>query len=207
LKKNYVGKRMQESMIYDRYAGVYDTLLAPLEAAFLGQWRKELIEILPSSGPIIEIGAGTGLNFKYFRNISELVATDISLEMLRHAHNRNPEVKIVRADACRIPFQDDSFTAAIGTLILCSVEDPNEVFTELRRVVRDDGVIVFLEHVRPSGLLGPMFDLLNIATTRLMGDCFNRRTAKLLRDFGFEIIQVEKKAAGAVNLIHCRNRK
>jgi ubiquinone/menaquinone biosynthesis C-methylase UbiE len=207
LKKNWVGKRMQRPMIYDRYAGVYDKLLSPLERAFLSQWRKELIAKLPSVGPIIEIGAGTGLNFKYFSNISELVATDLSLEMLRFARDRNPTVKIVKADACRIPFQDDFFAAAIGTLVLCSVDDPEEVFGELRRVVREDGVIVFLEHVRPSGPLGPMFDLLNIATTRLIGDCFNRRTSKLLKNFGFEIVQVEKKLAGVVNLIHCRNRK
>jgi ubiquinone/menaquinone biosynthesis C-methylase UbiE len=207
LKKYWAGNRMQPPMIYDRYAGAYDRILSPLESAFLSQWRKELIGILPSSGPIIEIGAGTGLNFKYFKNLSDLVATDISIEMLRLAHNRAPGVKIVRADAGRMPFHDDSFSSGIGTLVLCSVEDPQAVFSELRRVVRNNGTLVFLEHVRPSGLMGPIFDLLNMATTRLIGDHFNRRTEKLLCDFGFEMICVKKKLAGIVNLIQCRNRK
>jgi ubiquinone/menaquinone biosynthesis C-methylase UbiE len=198
---------MQALMIYDRFAQGYDRLLAPFEAAFLSEWRKELIDVLPSEGPIIEIGAGTGLNFKHYRDTSEIVATDISLEMLRRANHLNSSVKLVQADACRIPFADDTFNAGIGTLILCSVVEPKRVFTELQRVIRDGGPILFLEHVRPDGILGPLFDFLNIATTSLIDDHFNRRTATLLNEFGFEMVSVEKRLAGIVNLIHCRNVK
>jgi len=194
-------------MIYDRFAQGYDRLLAPFEAAFLSEWRKELIDVLPSEGPIIEIGAGTGLNFKHYRDTSEIVATDISLEMLRRANHLNSSVKLVQADACRIPFADDTFNAGIGTLILCSVVEPQRVFTELKRAIRDGGPILFLEHVRPDGILGPLFDFLNIATTGLIDDHFNRRTATLLNEFGFEMVSVEKRLAGIVNLIHCRNVK
>jgi ubiquinone/menaquinone biosynthesis C-methylase UbiE len=198
---------MQALMIYDRFAQGYDRLLAPFEAAFLSEWRKELIDVLPSEGPIIEIGAGTGLNFKHYRDTSEIVATDISLEMLRRANHLNSSVKLVQADACRIPFADDTFNAGIGTLILCSVVEPQRVFTELKRAIRDGGPILFLEHVRPDGILGPLFDFLNIATTSLIDDHFNRRTATLLNEFGFEMVSVEKRLAGIVNLIHCRNVK
>ena len=198
---------MQSPMIYDRFAGNYDCLLSPFEAAFLREWRKELIDCLPLEGPIIEIGAGTGLNFKHYRDTSEIVATDISLEMLRRANHRDSSVKLVQADACRIPFADDTFNAGIGSLILCSIAEPNTVFMELKRVIRNGGPILFLEHVRPDGILGPLFDVLNIATTKLIEDHFNRRTATLVEEFGFEMVSVEKRLAGIVNLIHCRNVK
>lgn len=198
---------MVATMIYDRSPQVYDRLLSPLENRFLSEWRKEIVGYLPPDGQIIEIGAGTGLNFKHYSDVSHLVATDISLAMLQRAHHRDSQVLLVQTDACRLPFEENSFSSAIGTLILCSVKDPNDVFTELRRVVVDGGPIVFLEHVRPDGLLGPVFDFLNLGTTFLIDDHFNRRTPELLEDFGFELMDVKKKAAGVFNLIHCRNIK
>lgn len=194
-------------MIYDRFAETYDRLLSPLERSLLRRWRRELIDLIPCQGPVLEIGAGTGLNFKHYRNVSDIVATDISLEMLRRAHRREPTMKLVKADASKIPFADDTFESGIGTLILCSVTSPEDVFLELKRVIRNRGTILFLEHVRPDGILGPLFDVMNVATEKLIEDHFNRRTSKLLSDFGFEMVNVKKRLAGVVNLIHCRNVK
>ena len=193
--------------IYDRHPHAYDKLLSPLEKAFLGEWRKQVIGLLPSEGRIIEIGAGTGLNFRHYGNVSDLVATDLSREMLRCAHRRDARVNLVQADACRLPFENDTFSSAVGTLVLCSVREPSETFSELRRVVKTNGRMVFLEHVRPEGILGPVFDALNLATTFLIDDHFNRRTPHLLADFGFEITRVKNMWAGIVNLIECRNKK
>jgi ubiquinone/menaquinone biosynthesis C-methylase UbiE len=194
-------------MIYDRFPEVYDRLLSPIERSFLGRWRIELIKSLPIEGPILEIGAGTGLNFEHYGNGSDITATDLSIAMLRKARGRSSLVKIAQADAENIPFGDDQFSASVGTLILCSVENPNKVFSELKRVVRNGGSILFLEHVRPEGFLGPVFDVLNVATSRLIGDCVNRRTEELLSDFGFDVISVIRKSAGIVKLIHCKNNK
>lgn len=127
--------------------------------------------------------------------------------MLQRAHHRDSHVRLVQTDASRLPFEENSFSSAIGTLILCSVKDPDNVFTELRRVVADGGPIVFLEHVRPEGILGPIFDFMNLGTTFLIDDHINRRTSELLADFGFHVIDVKKKAAGVFNLIQCRNIK
>ena len=198
---------MVAEMIYDRYPQAYDRLLSPFENRFLSEWREEIVSFLPPAGPIIEIGAGTGLNFKHYSDISHLVATDISLAMLRRAHHRDSQVRLVQTDACRLPFEENSFSSAIGTLILCSVKDPNGVFSELRRVVVNGGSIVFLEHVRPEGILGRIFDFMNPGTTFLFDDHINRRTPELLADFGFQVTGLKKKAAGVFNLIQCRNSK
>ena len=193
--------------VYDRFPQAYDRLFSPLEKAFLGDWRKQVIAVLPPEGRVIEIGAGTGLNFRHYENVSELVATDLSREMLSRARRRDSSVRLVQTDASRLPFEDDSFSAAIGTLVLCSVKEPAETFSELRRVVKRNGRMVFLEHVRPEGPLGHVFDVLNVATTLLIDDHCNRRTPNLLRDFGFEVTRVKNMWAGIVNLIECRNIK
>jgi ubiquinone/menaquinone biosynthesis C-methylase UbiE len=111
----------------------------------------------------------------------------------------------VQASAERLPFQTDSFDAAFATLVFCSLAAPKEAFDELRRVVRPGGRIILLEHVRPQGLLGYVFDLLNILTVALFDDHFNRRTAEEAALSGLEMIRVERRALGIVNLIVCRN--
>ena len=80
-------------------------------------------------------------------------------------------------------------------------------FAELKRIVRPDGKIVLLEHVRPGGLPGYVFDFLNIFTVAFMEDHFNRRTAKLAESSGLKLLDVRPKAFGIVNLIVCRNDK
>ena len=110
------------------------------------------------------------------------------------------------ADAQELPFPADSFDAAFATLVFCSIPDPNKALTELRRVLKPGGTVILLEHVRPPGPLGRIFDLLNYVTSFLFEDYFNRETAKIVEMAGFDIIEVRKKARGIVNLIICGNR-
>ena len=51
--------------IYDRLAGSYDRAIAPLEKRFLARWRAEALRELPPDSRILEVGAGTGLNFPF----------------------------------------------------------------------------------------------------------------------------------------------
>ncbi len=76
-------------------------------------------------------------------------------------------------------------------------------FHELRRVIKPGGRVVLLEHVRPSGVLGPVFDAINVLSLAVAEDHFNRETAKLATDAGLTIVEVRRKLAGIVNLIVC----
>lgn len=113
-------------------------------------------------------------------------------------------VQLLQNRAEDLPFEDDSFDGAFATLVFCSVESPARGFAELRRVVRPGGTVVLLEHVRPGGILGPLFDLLNVLTVRLFDDHVNRRTAKLVSEAGLEVVSVKSRLFGVVNLIKCR---
>jgi ubiquinone/menaquinone biosynthesis C-methylase UbiE len=117
---------------------------------------------------------------------------------------RPPGIQLLQNRAEHLPFQTHSFDGAFATLVFCSVESPTEAFAELRRVVRPGGTVVLLEHVRPGGLLGPLFDLLNVFTTRLFDDHVNRRTAKMVSEAGLEVVDVKSRLLGIINLIKCR---
>lgn len=192
---------------YDRVAAHYDRAIGPLERRLLARLRAETFKALPDGSRLLEVGAGTGLNFPYYPYVACGVATELSREMIRHAQakSRPARVHLVQNSVESLPFSDASFDAACATLLFCSVASPAAAFAELRRVVRPGGTIALLEHVRPRGPLGYLFDLLNVFTSRLFDDHFNRRTSEEARRAGLRTLRVERRALGIFNIIICEN--
>ncbi len=191
---------------YDEIAPHYDAAIRPFERWFMAKLRAATLQQLPPEARILEIGAGTGMNFVYYPDNALGVATEPSREMLRIAgeKQRPRGLRLLQSCAETLPFQTGSFDAAFATLVFCSVQSPARALAELRRVVRPGGTIVLLDHVRPGGLLGPIFDLLNLITVPLFDDHFNRRTVDEAKAAGLELKKVEKHLLGIINLIACR---
>jgi len=192
--------------VYDDVAGRYDAAMRPLERWFLSRLRKQVFSNLPSKGRVLELGAGTGANFCYYSDDVTGAATEPSGEMLNIARTkaRPDQLQLVQSRAEHLPFGQNTFDAALATLVLCSVESVDQAFGELRRVVKPGGRLVLLDHVRPGGVLGPVFDILNLITSALLADHFNRRTAQAAQAAGFEVIRLERRMLGVINLIVCR---
>lgn len=190
-------------MIYDKFATNYDKALAPFEKWFLEKWRKETLSHLSKNSKILEIGAGTGINFKHYPECQQAFASEISIKMLEIAKSKSNSIKLIQTDAQKLPFPDNSFDAAFATLVFCSIPNPKKAFAELQRVLKAKDKVILLEHVRPNGLLGYLFDVINIFTVALFEDCFNRETAKIAEESGLRIIKIKKKAFGIVQLIIC----
>jgi len=172
---------------------------------FLAELRRKALDKLPPNALTLELGAGTGLNFRYYRSQARGVATEPSREMIRlaAAKRRPQEVGLIQSCAEEIPFADATFDAAFATLVFCSVVSPQRTLAELKRVLKPGGVVVLLEHVRPPSVLGHVFDLLNVVTVPLFGDHLNRRTAAAVREAGFQSTTVERRVAGIINFITC----
>jgi ubiquinone/menaquinone biosynthesis C-methylase UbiE len=192
-----------DEMIYDKFAGRYDEAFAPFEKRFLARWRAETLAYLPENARLLEIGAGTGANFRFYPDCKQAAAAEISFKMLEFARRKTDFIELVQTDAENLPFFEDSFDAAFATLVFCSIPNPQRAFGELKRVVKENGRIILLEHVRPKGAPGYFFDFLNIFTTAFFADNFNRNTACLAAESGLKILEVKEKAFGVVNLIVC----
>jgi ubiquinone/menaquinone biosynthesis C-methylase UbiE len=190
-------------VIYDKFAARYDRAIAPLERRFLSRWREETLSRLPADSTILEIGAGTGLNFRFYPECRSAVASEISCEMLKLAKTRTASIDLIQADAQSLPFGANTFDAAFATLVFCSIPEPDKAFAEIIRILRPNGRLVLLEHVRPNGLPGYLFDFINLFTVAFMEDHFNRRTAVLAEAAGLKIVEIRTKAFGIVNLIVC----
>ncbi len=193
---------------YDRVAARYDRLIRPLERWGLQRLRAAALGELSEGVHLLEVGAGTGANFRFYPPRSRGVASEPSSEMLNIAREKRDRatksVRLVQARAEQLPFADRAFDAACATLVFCSVASPSRGFAELRRVVRAGGTVVLLEHVRPAGVLGYVFDALNRLTVALFEDHFNRRTADEARRAGLHLVRVEKHLFGIVQIIVCR---
>jgi ubiquinone/menaquinone biosynthesis C-methylase UbiE len=187
--------------VYDHIAKYYDTAFRPLERLFLASARKETIACLPKNATILEVGAGTGANFRHYPKCRHGVASELSIEMLGHALPKATGITLVQADAQYLPFPANHFDAAFATLVFCSIPDPSLAFAELIRVVQPGGRVVLLEHVRPSGILGYVFDALSKLTVAMFDDHFNRRTADTAERAGLRVVEVRRKLFGVVNLI------
>lgn len=191
---------------YDAVAAHYDGVMRPLERWLLARLRVKVFAALPKDGRLLEVGAGTGANFAFYPKGTCATSSELSFNMLKLARGKDRRVSshLVQNCAEELPFADDSFDAAVATLVFCSVTSPQDAFAELRRVVRGGGTIALLEHVRPNGLLGYLFDALSLVTVAVFDDHFSRRTADNARRAGLDVIRVEPHALGIVNVIVCR---
>lgn len=191
---------------YDDIAPHYDNAMRPLDRWFLARLRATTLRYLPEDARVLELGAGTGLNFVFYPTNARGVATEPSSGMLdiARAKQRPDGVRLIQSCAEHLPFKNNSFDAAFATLVFCSLARPAAAFRELRRVVKPGGTVILLEHVRPAGLLGPVFDLLNLITVPLFDDHFNRRTAEEAQADGLELVKVGRSLLGIINLIECR---
>ncbi len=196
-----------ERQVYDRLAAGYDRAMGPLERRWLRRLRAAAAAELPAGGLVLEVGAGTGANFPFHPEGARVACVEPSGEMLARAASKEGRpggTWLVQAPAERLPFADDTFDAALATLVFCSVASPAAVFAELRRVVRTGGVVSLVEHVRPRGALGYAFDALSLLTVPLFEDHFNRRTADVARRAGLRVERVEEHLLGALQRIVCR---
>jgi ubiquinone/menaquinone biosynthesis C-methylase UbiE len=133
------------------FAAVYDRMLSGTERAGLAEKRHALLG--RAHGAVVEVGAGTGLNLAHYPNaVDELVLIEPEEPMARRLERRVRasaiNASVIRAPAESIPLPDASFDVAVCTLVLCTVRDVGRTLAELRRVLKSDGRLLFLEHVR-----------------------------------------------------------
>ena len=97
---------------------------------------------------------------------------------------------MLQAPADRIPLPDGSVDTVVCTLVLCTVHDLDATLTEIRRLLRPDGRLLFIEHVaaEPGSRLRRWQDRLERPWRRLAHGCHtNRDTEGALRNAGFAL--------------------
>jgi ubiquinone/menaquinone biosynthesis C-methylase UbiE len=168
---------------------LYDLFMVPLEAGGIARLRRRIIP--RADGKVLEVGAGTGVNLKYydFLNVSSLTVSDHEPGRLLRKRAFSCGAEVAEAEVTQLPFEDSSFDTLVFTLLFCSVEDPKAGLKEIKRVVKPGGKIIFIEHVLGcSRLTQRIQHSLTPFWRRISGNChLNRETYELISDSGFTI--------------------
>jgi ubiquinone/menaquinone biosynthesis C-methylase UbiE len=133
------------------FAAFYDSVISGSEKAGLREMRRELLS--SAQGTTIDLGAGTGANLDLYPDqVEELILCEPGPHMARRLRARveaSPRrAEVVEAPAENLPFATGSVDTAVFTLVLCTVPDPRAALAEVERVLRPQGRLLFLEHVR-----------------------------------------------------------
>ncbi len=173
-------------------AVLYDPFLWLGEIA--GMRRSRHVLLAEARGRVVEIGAGTGLNIAHYSDaVDELVLTEpepgMRRKLARRVEGLGRTPPIFDATAERLPLADASVDTVVSTLVLCTVDDPEGALREIARVLRPDGRLLFIEHVRASSRsLAAWQDRLVRPWRAFAGGCVcNRPTLELMRACGFTV--------------------
>jgi ubiquinone/menaquinone biosynthesis C-methylase UbiE len=162
----------------------------------LTKYRRTVIAA--ARGRVLEIGVGSGLNLPLYGKDVELVyGIDPSPKLLAIARRRAEAspvpVELHLGSATAIPLADNDVDTVVMTWTLCSISDPLAALREMRRVLRPNGQLCFVEHgLSPEPGVEHWQHLITPAWRRIAGGChLDRKIDELIRLAGFDLTNLQ----------------
>jgi len=177
----------------------YDRIVLPRVitcACGSGQVLKRRAELVPlARGAVFELGCGGGLNLQFYDPSAMTSYAGIDpheglLDRTRAAAlGQGLSVDLRKGVGEAIPFPDRSFDTVVCTFTLCSVDNPDAVLSEMRRILRPRGRALFLEHGRsPDTGIAKWQDRIEPVWKHIAGGChLTRPIGSAFRGAGFEV--------------------
>lgn len=181
------------------FTRAYEVIAALGERAGLGDLRSGVLA--EAGGRLLIVGLGPGHDLDHLPEaVTSVVALEPSASMreaarprVQAATRRGVEIDVLDARAESIPLPDASVDAVLVAYVLCSVQEPGAALAEIRRVLRPEGTLHVLEHVRarPGSWLRGVQRLVGPCWPRLAGGCrVDRDTGALLEASGFDLSEI-----------------
>jgi ubiquinone/menaquinone biosynthesis C-methylase UbiE len=187
------------------FAAIYDRMTRRGEKLTMGRLRSELVA--NARGRTLEIGAGTGANIPYYPHDIELILAEPFEPMRRQLERKLTEgassATTLDASAEALPLDDGSVDTVVSTLVLCTVDFPDRALAEVARVLRPQGQLLFIEHVRShSPRLGRWQDRLETPWRHFAAGCrCNRDTIASIAAAGFSTEHEDKHWKGGPPIV------
>ncbi len=189
--------------------GLYSTYIFPrlmdriMSGAGFQRLRRETLQA--AQGEVLEIGLGTGLNLSHYPDgVSRLRAVDpaplLPDRVTERATTVSFPVELSRTSAERLPYEDRSFDCVVSTWTLCTILDAGQALREVRRVLKPNGQLLFLEHGRSDDArIAAWQDRLNPIQNVIGCGCnLNRRIDQFISEAGLCILKLDRFAMEGV---------
>ena len=190
-------------LLYCRTMGLYANHIFPrvmdwaLRAPRFQKLREETLTGV--QGVVLEIGFGTGLNLPHYpADVTKIVGVEpggfLEAKVAERRTRAAMPVDLVHVTAETLPCGDAQFDCAVSTLTLCTIPDPLAALREVRRVLKLEGRLVFLEHGRSDDLrVARWQDRLNPIQRIIACGCnLNRRIDLLIQESGLKIERLDR---------------
>lgn len=150
--------------------------------------------------------------FEYYPDDVEATATDLSPKIIKIAWKKAAGLAnitdVLEMDEENMGFEDNTFDTVVASCVFCSVPHPVKGLKEIRRLCRNGGKILMLEHVKSKKpIMGLLMDILNPIPLHIYGANINRNTTKNLHKAGFRNISVKDLWFDILKLIIIKNDK
>jgi ubiquinone/menaquinone biosynthesis C-methylase UbiE len=200
-------ERRELQASYNRAARWYDLAEALPELLGLQRLRRKLAGVV--RGRVVEVACGTGKNFHFYPSGQQLIAVDLSLEMLKRARSRSRHLGLVAhfavMDGEELPIRTQAADTVLSSLTLCTFPRPTRALREMARICRREGQILLLEHGRSDRpWLGQWQDRRAAPHARTLGCHWNREPLELVREAGLRVDQARRWFLGIFHLIVAR---
>jgi ubiquinone/menaquinone biosynthesis C-methylase UbiE len=178
-------------------SGLLQVIVGPLYDALysISAIERQRKKIVPEAqGLVLEIGIGEGLNLPWYdpAKVERVVGIDTDIDSMAKARqrcSRTPvHVDLVEASAENIPFDSGSFDTVVLTYSSGAIADIASALTEMRRVLKPAGHLIFCDHGRSHDRdVALLQDRIDPWWQQIRGSHLNRDLVVLLDDAGFRI--------------------
>lgn len=181
----------QTDSFYNRFSFFYpvvDVLLKPQKKALF----KEVNQL--DEGKLLEIGVGNGTHFKYYEK-HKITAIDTSEGMLAIARKNSSEnIEVLKMNGEALLFDNETFDYIVLSHVIAVVANPEQLLSEVARVLKPEGKVLILNHFTPNNWLGNIDRLFGLVSKLFhfksvfyIKDLKNIDNFKLVKqvDFGF----------------------
>jgi SAM-dependent methyltransferase len=189
--------------IRQRQDGLYSRYVLPRLIEFVMKnpemSRLRAAWIPRANGHVLEVGIGSGLNLPFYSaDVRRIYGVDPSAELQPLASRRAAAVSVAvdllhQSAEKELPLQSSTIDSAVVTWTLCSIPNSTDALAEIRRVLKRNGRLIFVEHGRaPETAVATWQDRLTPVWKHIGGGChLNRKIDELIIAAGFQIHELK----------------
>ncbi|HHL39177.1 MAG TPA: methyltransferase domain-containing protein [Deltaproteobacteria bacterium] len=178
--------------IYAKLSNVYE----PLFKRFFYPRIKHAIAYMgiEPGDRVLDVGVGTGLSLSLFPRHCEVIGIDISRQMLKKAREKIrreglDHITLMEMDAQNLEFDDDTFDKVFISHVVSVVPSPARVMSEVRRVCRNGGRVVIVNHFKSKNKMVEKFEKIVDPLCRRIGWRSDMCLDQFLRESGLRVEQ------------------